>query len=106
MRRHLLTVLAIATLSCPALAEHHKLGNSHLKDEGFERLEGSNTFRIGCRYIIRSEDRLTTYHPTVITTSEIGLAYNGQWVTVKSGDKTTLSGVPGKVTTWRNCEEI
>lgn len=89
----------------PALADENKLGNNKLKDKGYERLEGRNRFKVGCSHIIRSQDRKTVYHPTVLSNEEIGLDYQGSWVSVASGDKTTLRGV-GKVTVWRHCGRI
>ncbi|MDJ0879056.1 MAG: hypothetical protein QNI86_10625 [Halieaceae bacterium] len=101
------TIVSLLALvaSGTALADENKLGNNKLKDKGYERLEGRNRFKVGCSHIIRSDDRRTVYHPTVLTNEEIGLDYQGSWVSVASGDKTNLQGV-GKVTVWRNCGRI
>ncbi len=101
------TILGLLALCAggPALADENRLGNSKLKDKGYERLEGRNRFKLGCSHIIRSEDRKTVYHPTVLNNEEIGLSYQGRWVSVASDDKTNLRGV-GKVTVWRNCRRI
>ena len=93
-------------LAAPAGADVNKLTNDKLKDEGFERLEGNNRFKPGCRHIIRSSDRLTVMHPGVLTSDEIGLSYLGKWVRVRREDKTTLLGANLPVTVWRKCSTI
>ncbi len=106
MHRTIATTLALAlAVSAPAALAQNKLGNSKLKDKGYERLEGRNAFKVGCRHIIRSEDRETVYHPTVLKNDEIGLDVNGRYLSVTSADKTKLRG-GGKVTVWRTCRQI
>ncbi len=97
--------LATALAASPAFADQNKLGNSKLKDKGYDRLEGRSPFKVGCSHIIRSEDRKTVYHPTVLTNDAIGLDHKGKWLAVAAGDKTLLKGA-GKVTVWRNCGRI
>ena len=100
-----LVLTAALAAGAPAAIAQNKLGNNKLKEKGYERLEGRNNFKVGCRHIIRSEDRQTVYHPTVLKNSEIGLELNGRYLSVTSGDKTSLRG-GGKVTVWRSCRQI
>ncbi|MEE4660394.1 MAG: hypothetical protein V2J89_07995 [Halieaceae bacterium] len=106
--KQLLTVLStLAVFSAlPVLADENKLSNDKLKSEGFERLEGNNPFKPGCRHIIRSDDRQIVMHPTVLSNQEIGLHYKGRYAAVKATDKTSLSGADFRVTVWRNCSGI
>lgn len=103
--RCFLLIILTASLAQPVTADDNKLGNNKLKDKGYERLEGRNAFKVGCSHIIRSEDRKTVYHPTVLRNGEIGLDMNGKYISVSSSDKTRLRG-GGKVTVWRNCSRI
>ena len=103
----LFIAIAIYTLSTlPAVADQNKLGNSKLKELGYQRLEGKNRFRVGCDHIIRGEDRSTVYHPTQLTNEEIGLSYRGKWVSVNRSDKTRLLGANQAVTVWRSCKRL
>ncbi len=89
-----------------ALADTNKLGNDKLKQEGFERLEGKNAFKPGCRHIIRSEDRQQVMHPTHLSNDAIALNLNGKTVSVKRDNKTRVHGADVSVTVWRNCKAI
>lgn len=103
--RPLFLIVLASSLAQPVIADDNKLGNNKLKDKGYERLEGRNAFKVGCSHIIRSDDRKTVYHPTVLKNNEIGLDHKGKYLSVSSGDKTSMRGA-GKVTVWRNCSRI
>jgi hypothetical protein len=106
MSRILILILANSLLAPLAIADQNKLGNSKLKEEGYERLEGTNRFKVGCRHIIRSDDRMTVWYPTFLTNEEIGLRYQDKTVSVNRGDKTVLLGTGEKITVWRNCRRL
>jgi len=106
MTRLATIISLLLIIAVPAGADVNKLSNDKLKSEGFERLQGSNAFKPGCRHVIRSEDRQTVLHPTVLTNQEIGLDYKGRYSAVKASDKTSLGGAAFAVTVWRNCNGI
>ena len=106
MNKLVIPALSLILCAVAAQADVNKLSNDKLKSEGFERLEGKNAFKPGCRHIIRSDDRQTVLHPTVLGNAEIGLTYRGRFASVKSSNKTTLTGADMTVTVWRNCSAI
>ena len=62
MTRIACIVLSSLLLATPGLAEEKKLQNDNLKDKNWERLEGQNQFKLGCRHLVRSEDKTQVYH--------------------------------------------
>lgn len=106
MLRIVIALLLGLSVVNAAQADKNRLQNSKLKDKNYDRLEGNSPFKVGCRHIIRSDDRGTVYHPTVLANDEIGLDYRGKWLSVSAGDKTRLRGNNEKVTVWRNCKSI
>jgi hypothetical protein len=106
MSKQLITLLLSLSFSVFAHADKNKLQNSRLKDQGYDRLEGKSPYKPGCRHIIRSGDKSTIYHPTVISNNKIGLDYKGTWISVAASDKTKLRGRNEQVTVWRNCKRI
>ena len=105
MTRIAFLVLSSLLLATPGLADEKKLQNDNLKDKNWERLEGQNQFKLGCRHLVRSEDKTQVYHAAAVNGREIGIPGPNGWQTVKHGDKTVLHGGGGtaKITTWRNC---
>ena len=92
--------------STSAWAEKKTLSNNVLKSKGYDRLDGNSQFRLGCRYLVRSEERTTVYRPSVIVGMAIGFDAGDISYVVPSSNKTILIGSDGSeqpVTTWRNC---
>lgn len=106
MFRIAIAMLVGVSLASVAHADKNRLQNSRLKDSNYDRLEGKSPYKVGCRHIIRAEDRGTVYHPTVLENDEIGLDYRGKWLSVDASDKSRLRGTNEKVTVWRNCNHI
>lgn len=106
MKRSMIVISLLGLLTAPVLADNHKLGNSKLKEMGYERLEGKNRYRVGCHHVIRGGDRDKVWHPSYLSSEEIGLEYRGKWVSVSRSDKTRLLGTGETVTVWRKCNRI
>ena len=102
----LATVLLTTVLSMPAISQVKTLSNNTLKDKGYDRLEGTNQFKLGCRHLVRSEDRSITFRPTSSSGMAIGWTIGNIFYSVLVDDKTTMHGSDGStlaVTTWRTC---
>lgn len=99
-------LLLTCFLSSPAMSDIKTLTNDMLKDKGYERLEGDSQFRMGCRYLIRSEDRTLIFTPTAVSGLAIAFNYGDIFYAVYYNDKSALLGSDGgmqTVTTWRTC---
>ena len=99
-------VIMVLLWAIPLHADTKTLSNSTLKEKGYDRLEGNSQFRLGCRYIVRSDNKAIVYRPTEVSGMAISLTIAGTYYTVLAGDKATLYGSDGSshvVTTWRNC---
>ena len=99
------TLISCLMIATPALAEEKKLQNDNLKEKNWERLDGKNQFKLGCRHLVRSEDKTQVYHATSVNGREIGIPGPNGWHTVRSENKSVLhgGGSTASVTTWRNC---
>jgi len=105
--QYLVLFLLIGVIwSVPASAEGKTLSNSVLNEKGYKRLDGKSQYRLGCRYLVRSEDRSTVYRPTVVRGGALSFTHAGIAYNVTAGEKSRLKGSDGsvqRVTTWRTC---
>ena len=88
-------LLAATTTSAPSMTGQKTLANSVSKDNSFERLQGKSQFRLGCRYLVRCDDRTTVFRPSVLQGPTIALSYADITYRVEAANKALLPGSDG-----------